>query len=109
MKYYFRCLFFFRKPNYFSFFDDYERSNYLFFLILILLDDIVDGVDGYLASNGSMGYSVYVYVVVSSFRGNIFKNKQRNLILWLIFISVILGTSLLFLCSVTGISFDSTS
>ena len=66
---------FFRKSNYFSCFDDYERSNYLFFLILRLWDDVVHGVDAYLASNGSMGYSVYVYVVVSSFRGNNFKNN----------------------------------
>lgn len=58
-----------------------------------------------MGSNDSMGYTVYVCVVVSSFRGNIFKNKHRNLILWLIFIGVILGASLVFLCRVTGIFF----
>ena len=101
---------FLRKPryHYFSCFDDYVRSNYLFFF-LILWGDVIDGIDGYLASNGSMGYTVYIYAVVSSFQGNIFKNKQRNLILWLIFIGVILGTSLVFLCRIKGISFDSSS
>lgn len=58
-----------------------------------------------MGSNDSMGYTVYVCVVVSSFRGNIFKNKHRNLILWLIFIGVILGASLVFLCRVTGFFF----
>lgn len=58
-----------------------------------------------MGSNDSMGYTVYVCVVVSSFRGNIFKNKHRNLTLWLIFIGVILGASLVFLCRVTGFFF----